>query len=163
MFVRVLAIVIVCAGIMTANSNLFGQEKSKSWFSKMFSRSAEENSSGTNSEASPSARQPQEKTGWSMPMTKKDVPASLASTPKRKSSTFGKIGQTSKRWWDNTVDFVNPFNDNPKPPKQQGYVPQSQLDEAQNKKGGLFGWARREPEPEPIRSPIEFLKQPRPE
>ncbi|MEM8733589.1 MAG: hypothetical protein AAGG44_05190 [Planctomycetota bacterium] len=60
-----------------------------------------------------------------------------------------KMGRASKKFWSSTVRFVNPFDKKPEPivQRQQGYVPQRQLD-AEAKKGGFFSWMTPEPEPQ---------------
>ncbi|MFN3190506.1 MAG: hypothetical protein ACE361_08280 [Aureliella sp.] len=58
-----------------------------------------------------------------------------------------KMGNASKKFWANTVSFVNPFDNKAQPvQRQQGYVPQRQLQET--KKGGFFSWMTPDPEPQ---------------
>lgn len=72
--------------------------------------------------------------------------------------TMSKLGKTSKKWWNNTVSFLNPF-DKPKPLPQQGYQPQN----AKAKSGGgAFGWLWREETIETPTNVNEFLSQERP-
>lgn len=74
-------------------------------------------------------------------------------------SMFNKMSQTTKRTWNNTVDFLNPFEKKPAQPVQQGYQPQNMT----KKKGsGMFGWMWREETTETPTSVNEFLRQERP-
>jgi hypothetical protein len=90
---------------------------------------------------------------WSDKVTSKSEPKK----PKAP-STLSRMGATSKRWWNNTVDFVNPFDSKPEP-QQQGYQPQNKTT---TKKGsGPFGWMWREEETETPSNVNDFLRQPR--
>lgn len=81
----------------------------------------------------------------------------LKSKPKGE-GTMAKLGKTSKRWWGNTVSFLNPF-DKPAPMPQQGYQPQN----AKAKSGGgAFGWLWREETTETPTNVNDFLRQERP-
>ena len=81
-----------------------------------------------------------------------------ASKPKGP-STLSRMGTTSKRWWNNTVYFINPFDSKPTP-KTQGYQPQIK---SESKSGsGPFGWMWREEKTEAPTNVNDFLKQPRP-
>lgn len=69
------------------------------------------------------------------------------------------MGSTSKRWWNNTTEYLNPFDSEPAP-KAHGYQPQLQT---QTKSGsGMFGWMGREERNEEPKDVNEFLRQPRP-
>jgi hypothetical protein len=52
--------------------------------------------------------------------------------------------KTSKKWWDNTVDFMNPFNDSqPKSKSAHGYQTPSWSNRSkpeEEKRSGLFSW-----------------------
>lgn len=90
---------------------------------------------------------------WSDKVTAKSEPKK----PKAP-STLNRMGATSKRWWNNTVDFVNPFDSKPEP-QQQGYQPQNKTT---SKKGsGPFGWMWREEQTETPSNVNDFLRQPR--
>ncbi len=82
------------------------------------------------------------------------------SEPKKNGpSTLSRMGTTSKRWWNNSVDFINPFDSKPQS-TQQGYQPQNNKT---SKKGtGPFGWMWREEKTEAPNNVNDFLKQPRP-
>ncbi len=152
MTLRIASICLCPILVLLVHSLSQAQEKSKSWLPKMFNRSTAESSPAPSKSASDTD---------SIPWYKQFGPTKeTASPPKQRSSTstLGKIGQTSKRWWDNTVDFINPFNDKPKsspPPKNQGYAPQNE--KKQSEGGGLFGWAKPEKTPAKPKSVNEFL------
>lgn len=74
-------------------------------------------------------------------------------------SAFSKMGKSTKRAWNNTVDFLNPFDNEAAQPQQQGYQPQTTT----TKPGtGIFGWMWREETTETPASVNEFLRQERP-
>ena len=80
------------------------------------------------------------------------------SKPKQKNTTgFGSIRKTSKRWWNNTVDFINPFDSEPEA-KPQGYRPQDLVEESS---GGWSWFGSTKPKENPT-TVTDFLKQPRP-
>ncbi len=74
-------------------------------------------------------------------------------------SMIGKMGQSTKRAWNNTVDFLNPFDPAPAEPLQQGYQPQNTTTKSGS---GMFGWMWREETTETPASVNEFLRQERP-
>jgi len=74
-------------------------------------------------------------------------------------SLMHKMGQSTKRAWNNTVDFLNPFEDEPPEPQQQGYQPQNKTSKPGS---GMFGWMWREETTETPASVNEFLRQERP-
>lgn len=87
-----------------------------------------------------------------------DKPEKPATASKKKQpSPLDRIGQTSKQWWGATADFLNPFDDDPKPRRQQGYQPQNE----RQQKPGFFSWFS-QPEEEEITSVVDFIGQPRP-
>ncbi len=92
---------------------------------------------------------------WELPsLTKKPT-----KTKKNSASTMSRLGNTTKRWWDNTVDFINPF-DSPAPTtrQSQGYQPQNQA--KQKDSSGAWDWLKgTEPRQEPT-TVNEFLRQP---
>lgn len=89
------------------------------------------------------------------PWSASDKPAASSSGP----SVFSRMGNTTKQAWNKTADFLNPFDDQPTPPPQQGYQPQNTT----TKKGtGMFGWMWREETTETPASVNEFLRQERP-
>ncbi len=136
--------------VLLISSESRAQQESKSLWSSMLGRGSAPSANPKAATADDSA-----KTSWLNPFASKSD--SAAKAPKRTASTMGKIGQTSKRWWDNTVDFVNPFNDKPKPRTNQGYKPQEQTEISDS--GGLFGWTRRDKkETEKPKSVNEFLQ-----
>lgn len=81
-------------------------------------------------------------------------------------SVVTRATKTSKKWWDNTVDFVNPFNDS-KPAPEQRYQSPSWAD--RNKKPeeespGWFSWMWKEEKVEEAPTSInDWMKQGRPE
>ena len=89
------------------------------------------------------------------------------SKPKAKSqgtSVVSRAGKTSKKWLDNTVDFMNPFNDT-KPAQAHGYQSgnwSSRNKPKEEKPAGMFDWMWQEEEPE-ISSVNDFLALPTPE
>ena len=94
-----------------------------------------------------------------------DGTATTASAPvTKKPSTFSKIGSQTKRFWNGTIDFLNPFDgktSNNKPAMYgQGYQPQSQANQAES--GSRFGWLWGNAKPEEPASVNEFLRMPRP-
>lgn len=96
------------------------------------------------------------------PWSGSDKPAATSSGP----SVFSKVGNTTKQAWNETVDFLNPFDKQPAQPPQQGYQPPQQGYQPQNtttKQGtGIFGWMWREETTETPASVNEFLRQERP-
>ncbi|MEZ6135041.1 MAG: hypothetical protein R3C53_09050 [Pirellulaceae bacterium] len=135
---------ILCLGLVSQG---FSQEKAGGWWNP-FSGGVQTVS--TPKDSTPRFKMPQlELPTWS----KKAKPAS------KQPSMMSRMGATSKRWWDNTVDFVNPFND--APPAKQGYQPQSTTKKS-TAGSGMFGWMWRE---EVVESPTtvnDFLRQPKP-
>ncbi len=82
-----------------------------------------------------------------------------SSSKPKSESALSRMGKTTKRWWSNTVDLMNPF-DSPAPKRNQGYQPQNM--QRKSSGGGPLGWLWRE---EPRENPTtvnEFLRQPRP-
>lgn len=82
----------------------------------------------------------------------------------RSPSVVSRAGQTSKRWWSNTVDFMNPFNDS-KPAQSHGY--ESDYWSTRNKpkedsSSGMFGWMWKE-EKQEVASVNDFLALPIPQ
>ena len=95
-----------------------------------------------------------------------EVAAAPSSTAPTQPTVLGKLGQSTKRAWNNTLDFMNPFDQasETKPseyqPLHQGYQPQNS--KSTSKSSGLFGWMWREETPEEPASVNEFLRQERP-
>lgn len=84
------------------------------------------------------------------------------STQPRGPNIFEKMGQSTRQAWHSTTDFLNPFNDTPAPPVNQGYQPQRLEKNTANSGGGMFGWMKRK---EPVEQPAsvnDFLRQERP-
>lgn len=108
---------------------------------------------------------------WSWPSSsKKATKATGASSaavttkkPPEKSSwarsTFGTMGATTKKFWGETVDFLNPF-DNKREPRQQGYQPQSLTESKEDSR--FFSWLTPEPPESEPQSVNDFLRMPRP-
>ena len=100
-----------------------------------------------------------------MPWTSSAKNASGAIPRRRGPSMLSRMGSTTRRWWDNTIDFVNPF-DSPKSTLGRGYQPQNLNTPYAKKKTssgkGPFGWLWREEQIERPTSVPDWLKQPRP-
>ena len=77
-------------------------------------------------------------------------------------STFAKMSRTSKNMWNSTVDFLNPFDSPPPPPKKTWLEPQLSNKEKSSESGWKWPWTQ-EKKSEPPASVSEFLKQPRPQ
>lgn len=79
---------------------------------------------------------------------------------KKGPSTLGKMTASSKRMWNSTVDFLNPFDSKaPQPQRQMGYQPQA----AEPEKKGMFNWLwKPSKDPEELSNVNDFLSQPRP-
>lgn len=86
--------------------------------------------------------------------------SSDASKPRKSGpSMLSKMGQSTKRMWNSTVDFMNPFNNGPAPARTHGYQPQN----TQKKSGGgPFGWMWREETTETPATVNDWLRQPNP-
>lgn len=101
---------------------------------------------------------------WSLPKlpwgASDKEPAARAAQP-RSPSMFKKMGQSTRQAWDSTTDFLNPFNDAPPAPKNQGYQPQK-LDKKSSNSGGMFGWMKPQPPAEKPASVNDWLSQERP-
>ncbi|MEQ1826045.1 MAG: hypothetical protein ABL921_08865 [Pirellula sp.] len=65
---------------------------------------------------------------------------------------MGKISKTSKRWWNNTLDALDPYPD-PKPSKY------SSMSESEKKKGNWFTGMFQREEPKKIETVSDWLKQ----
>jgi hypothetical protein len=136
----------LCLGPVSQGS---AQEKSGGWWNP-FSGGVQTVS--TPKDSAPKFKMPQlELPTWSKKAKKQPQ--------KKQPSMVSRVGATSKRWWENTVDFVNPFND--APPPKQGYQPQN-VTKKSTSGSGMFGWMWRE---EVVESPTtvnDFLRQPKP-
>ncbi len=109
---------------------------------------------------SDSAKKSEDKPLFSLPKLSWPSSDKVATAPVKSSpSMLSKMGQSTKRAWGNTVDFLNPFDDKPAKPVQQGYQPQNTT----TKQGpGMFSWMWREETTETPTSVNEFLRQERP-
>ncbi len=102
---QVLCFVVVA---LVASSG-WSQEKTTSsawWPFSMASSTESKSSKPTYSPARPSKSTSEEDSWFQLPTWMKPKPKS-----KWEPSMSTKIRKTSKKWWDNTVDFLNPFND----------------------------------------------------
>jgi len=110
-----------------------------------------------------------EKSGWSLPTfpwatSEKSTSQSMPQGP----TMMSRMGQSTRKAWNSTTDFLNPFNDGPADKSSQGYQPAQQGYQPQNlsktsKSGsGPFGWMWREEQIERPASVNDFLKQERP-
>ncbi len=98
---------------------------------------------------------------WSWPSlgpSQKSTKPKIASAEKSPSS-FDKFNSASKKFWTNTVDFMNPFDRPKKQTTGRGYRPQQQ--ESSQKKGGFFSWLSPPPQQE-VADVKDFLGRPRP-
>ena len=88
-------------------------------------------------------------------------PASGVSSPRptSKPAGFSKFGTATKKFWSDTVDFINPF-DQPAQAQKQGYRPQDM--EQSRSSGGFFSWLKPKPPEKEINDVNGFLSQPRP-
>lgn len=102
---------------------------------------------------------------WSLPKLSwgaAEKAPTARSTQSRAPSMFKKMGQSTRQAWHNTTDFLNPFNDAPAPPVNQGYQPQKLDKKTSSSGGGMFGWMKPK---EPVEKPAsvnDWLSQERP-
>lgn len=96
-----------------------------------------------------------------LPSSSSEVTTAAATEPSRGPSLLSRMERSTQRAWHNTTDFLNPFNDTPPPPQQQGYQPQN-LHKTSSSGSGLFGWMWREEKTEQPASVNEFLRMERP-
>jgi hypothetical protein len=82
---------------------------------------------------------------------------------------MNRMGNTTKKWMNNTADFLNPFNDGkPDSAQKQGYQAHGYQTQAwsnrapKEEKKSMFGWMWAEEEEKPISSVNDFLAQPMP-
>ncbi len=80
-----------------------------------------------------------------------------------KESMFAKAGRNTKKFWNSTVDFLNPFDAPAAKPTlgNQGYQPQV-LNQTQKSGDGPLGWLWQERTIEKPPTVNEFLRLPRP-
>ncbi len=80
-----------------------------------------------------------------------------------KPSMYQRMSGTTKRWWDNTTDFLNPFNDAP-PPKKPESTNWWRVEEnpPEKSKGWFSGLWQPEEKPKKLETVNDFLKQPMP-
>ncbi len=94
------------------------------------------------------------------------LPSWSKSKSKSKSSV-SKMGRSTKKWMNNTADFLNPFNDSkPEPAPLHGYQTDywsNRNKPKEEKSSGMFGWMWKEEEEQKISSVNDFLKQPMPD
>lgn len=88
-----------------------------------------------------------------------EMEAAASSAKSKQPSALSRFGSASKKFWSDTVDFVNPF-DRPKKAPKQGYRPQDL--EEQRSKSGIFSWFSSRPEKQEFEDVNGFLSQPRP-
>jgi hypothetical protein len=81
------------------------------------------------------------------------------SRQKGKPSGFSKFSTATKKFWSDTADFINPF-DQPAQPQKQGYRPQDM--EQSRSSGGFSSWFKPKPPEKEIHDVNGFLSQPRP-
>lgn len=149
-------LVTVCS--LTVGSDLASAQESKPWWNPFASEgdSTVRKSTffdSTAKEAKPSSMFQLPKLPWTSTTTSK--PAKSKSP-----SVLTRMGSSTKKAWNSTVDFLNPF-DTPATTekKQQGYQPQN----VETSSGsGMFGWMWREEKRETPTTVNDFLRQERP-
>ena len=102
---------------------------------------------------------------WSLPKLSwgaaENKPAATPTQP-RGPSMFKKMGRSTRQAWNSTTDFLNPFNDTPAPPVNQGYQPQKLDKKTSSSGGGMFGWLKPTEPAEKPASVNDWLSQERP-
>lgn len=157
MFARLLILAVASFAFGFNHSPLWAQQESKSWLPRIFSSDDDKASGGFTTPGSSSTSKSASDSSWWTPWKSDSKPKAKSS--KTNGSMIGRMGRTTKKWWSNSLDFVNPFNDAPKPKQPNGYAPQNNTKKTG---GGLFGWMAPEEDKE-IRSVNDFLSLPMPE
>jgi hypothetical protein len=165
MIARMIPFTLIVFGSIGSSGNAQGTKSSEtvSWWNPLSWTAGEDSSVRKSTYFDNSAKKSSSDSAFSIPqipwLTTEDKPASKA-RKKTSPSVFSRMGQSTKRAWDNTIDFLNPFdNGPPAAPKQQGYQPQ----QVESKSGGgMFGWMWREEKVESPSTVNEFLRQERP-
>ncbi len=159
----ILALAIALAAL---NQTSVGQEKTTQWWNPMtWNPMAESSSSGDTAVRKSTYfnganQKSSDKPLLSMPKLPWTSAEQATNTAPAGPSTFSKMGQSTKRAWNNTVDFLNPF-EKKTTSQQQGYQPQNS--QKTTKAGtGMLGWMWREETTESPTSVNEFLRQERP-
>lgn len=87
-------------------------------------------------------------------------------TKSKSKSSFSKMGTTTKKWMNNTADFLNPFNDSkPKVSQAHGYQSDTWANRnkvKEEKSSGMFGWMWQEEELPKDQTVNDFLRNPMP-
>jgi hypothetical protein len=107
--------------------------------------------------------------GWKMPSM---WPSSTAAKKPAGPSVWKRMGNSTKRAWNQTADFLNPFDDE-KPTTTPITGSNTYFSQSQRQTGGMSAskdktsffpplWSTDEPEQKP-KSVTDFLKQPRPQ
>jgi hypothetical protein len=149
--VRYLALALV---LTLATQTIGYSQDSKSWWNPFASSSSSSSSSKTRD-----SQYFSNNSGMKMPEFKMSTWGTSNSKPKKKQpSAMSRMSSTTKRWWDNTVDFMNPFDNKPAPKPKSSYHSQKQPTE--NK--GMFSWMWQEEKTESPTTVKEFLRNPRP-
>lgn len=149
MFHKSLALALV---MCLLTSFVDAQESSKSWWNWGSDKEPSRSSTffGSSSKSKPSMTSMFKLPSWSKSKSKSGS----------KSSTYSKMTRTSKRWWDNTTDFLNPFNDG----KPKTTTPQNSWQSRNKpveKKKGWFDWMTVEDKKEDrIETIGDWLRQP---
>lgn len=146
--------------LLLVNVRSFGQDKQPWWNPFAGSSTTSSSDAGVRESSffnggSKSAKA--KESSWTLPK----MPWSADSKPNTRQgpSTFSRMGKSTKKMWNSTVDFINPF-DSPKSPTTQGYQPQ--YAEKSSSGGGPLGWLWREEKVESPTTVNDFLRQPRP-
>jgi hypothetical protein len=121
--------------------NPFAKSSSSRDSSPIYSKSS---SSGSKSSWWPSWKAPK------MPWTSSGP--KVSSYNRSKTSTWGKINKTTKSWWKNTAEFLDPYPD-PKPPKYE------EPSRSAAKKSNWFTGMFYKEEPKKVETLPEFLSQ----
>ena len=158
------AYIVVCAIIVCIGQVGRAQEEKKPWWNPFKSTESAEvqapvrssNIFGGSSEMQ-SNMDPAEKKSWLKMPTMPKLWGSAGDPAKP--SPLKRMTDGTKKFWNGTVDLLNPF-DSKEEARPNGYMPQ--YSQRQKQKSGWFDWMyTEEATPEP-RTVNDFLRQPRP-
>ena len=140
-----------------SNSVVAQESKSSSWWSFGSSKSKEETRPSSFYGASTTKAKSSGSSMFKLPSWSK------SKTKSKSKSSFSKMGSTTKKWMNNTADFLNPFNDSkPKVSQAHGYQADTWANRKKPKEeesSGMFGWMWKETEEPKISTVNDFLKQ----
>ena len=151
------AVVSLC--VLYCAAPVVGQE-SKPWWNLFATTSESKGATRDSSFFDSGDHGASESTSWKLPSWPWGGDKKTTASRSAGSTAISRMGKSTKRAWENTVDFLNPFDAPSKStPRPNGYQPQNEKPES---KGGWFGWLRTEEPPEPPATVTEFLSQDRP-